>query len=397
LNGLGPRSVPSRTAGIGRIDVHRIRLPLARPWVSPVAALVDRELLLVAVTVEGVVGWGECAAPVEPTYSPEYVDGALGVLARHLIPRALQGPVGDPADLDRILAPVKGHPMAKAALSAAYLDAHLRIRGVNLADHLAGLSRRVDLARWFRPAAVPAGAAVGVSDSIDALVSEVGDRVAEGYRRIKIKVHPGWDLEAVVAVRGAFGAGLALQVDANATYGSLGVVEAARRLARLDGHGLIMIEQPLGDEDLVGHARLAELLGTPVCLDESISSYDVAVSALALRACGVLNLKPGRVGGLAPAVAIHDLCADAGVAVWCGGMLETGVGRAANLALATLPNFTLPGDLSASDRYWVNDVVTHPARLRGDGSVAVPTGAGNGVEVIDDLSRWTLSIESWPR
>lgn len=379
-----------------RIEILRLRVPLAQPWVSPVATMVDRDVVLVAVTVDGVVGWGECGAQLDPTYSPEYVDGALDVLRRHLIPRALGEGSGEVDAVERAMAPVKGHPMAKAALTGAVLDAWLRARRVSLVDHLVALSTATRARSWAVPSSVPSGVAVGVAAGLDALVDEVGARVDEGYRRVKIKIHPGWDVTAVSAVRATFGPALALQVDANGSYGALGVDEAARRLRALDDHGLVLIEQPLGDDDLVGHAALARRLATPVCLDESIASVDDAVTALALGACGVINVKVGRVGGLASAVAVHDLCAAAGVPVWCGGLLETGVGRAVNLAVAALPNFSLPGDLSASARFWHRDVVTEPARLEPDGTIVVPRGAGIGVEVIPDVDRWLVWRGSWP-
>lgn len=397
MTGLSPReSAPRESAPLGSaplesVEVLRLRLPLAEPWVSPLATMVDREVLLVAATIDGVVGWGECVAQPEPTYSAEYVDGALDVLGRHLIPRALAAP----ADVERALAAVKGHPMAKTALSCAVVDARLRARGVRLVDHLAGLSDRVDPVAWSAPPGVPAGVAVGISDGLPALIDAVAARLDEGYRRIKIKIHPGWDVAPVEALRAELGPGLALQVDANGSYGPLGVDGAARLLGPLDGQGLLLIEQPLADDDLLGHAGLGRRLETPICLDESITSALVAESALALEACRVINIKAGRVGGLAEAVAIHDRCAAGGIPVWCGGMLETGVGRAVNLALAALPGFSLPGDLSASARYWKADVVTEPARLESDGSIAVPGGPGIGVEVTDDLAPWTVWSGRW--
>jgi O-succinylbenzoate synthase len=231
---------------------------------------------------------------------------------------------------------------------------------------------------------VVAGVAVGVAADLDALVEEVEGYVAAGYRRVKLKIHPGWDHAPVAAVRERWPAsGLMVQVDANGTYAP--VPDPAAALAALDGADLLLIEQPLGDEDLTGHARLGARLGTPICLDESITSSATAETALALGSCRVVNIKPGRVAGLLEAVRIHDRCAGAGVPVWCGGMLETGIGRAANLALASLPGFTLPGDLSAADRFWQQDIVTAPARLEPDGTIAVPAGPGLGVELRDDL------------
>jgi O-succinylbenzoate synthase len=378
-----------------RIELLRLRLPLARPWVSPVATLVERDALLVSVTIDGIVGWGECGAQPDPTYSPEYVDGATDVLGRHLIPRALEAATAEADVVERALAPVKGHPMAKAALTGAVLDARLRARHTRLADHLVAMSTAAAARYWVIPPSVPSGVAIGVAGDLGALIAEVGARLEEGYGRVKIKIHPGWDQTAVAALRATFGAALPLQVDANGTYAALGVDDTARRLQALDDDDLLLIEQPLGDDDLVGHAALARRLSTRLCLDESIASVDDAATALALGACGAVNVKAGRVGGLAPAVAIHDLCAAAGVPVWCGGLLETGVGRAVNLALAALPNFSLPGDISASARFWDRDVVTEPARLDGDGTIAVPSGPGIGVEVSPDVDRWVAWRRGW--
>jgi O-succinylbenzoate synthase len=265
--------------------------------------------------------------------------------------------------------------MAKAALESAWLDAESRATGTSLARRLGGT----------RPT-VAAGVAVGLTSGIPELLDEVGRRVAEGYRRVKLKIHPGWDVEPVAAVRDRFGPDLLLQADANGSYRRAD----ASDLARLDAFDLLLIEQPLADDDLVGHAELAGKMTTPVCLDESITSAGAADTALALGACRVINIKPGRVGGLLEAVRIHDRCAGQGVPVWCGGMLETGVGRAANLALASLPNFSLPGDLSASGR-WYREDITPPVSLEPDGTIAVPDGSGVDVrmDVIDALTAWS--------
>ena len=316
---------------------------------------------------DGAEGWGECVALTEPTYSSEYAAGAHHVLEHHLLPRALAGRgVGD----------VHGHPMAKAALEMAVLDADLRARGVSLASHLGGV----------RPA-VDAGVSVGMTSSIDELVATVEAYLAEGYVRIKLKIEPGHDLEPVAAVRAAIGNGVLLQVDANAAY----TLDDADHLARFDALGLLLLEQPLPARDLQGHAALAARLRTPICLDESIESFDDAAAALELGACSIVNIKSGRVGGLAEAVRIHELCLANAVPVWCGGMLETGLGRAANVALASLPGFTLPGDVSASRRWFAEDL-TEPFELV-DGQLRVPTGPGLGVEPVPSvLEARTVSV-----
>jgi O-succinylbenzoate synthase len=315
----------------------------------------------------------------EPTYSPEYVEGAQHVIAAHLLPRlAARGDLVA-ADVGPALAAVKGHPMAKAAIETAVLDAQLRVAGVSLAHHLGATRSRV-----------VAGVSVGITGSIGALLDAVGAYVEAGYRRVKLKIEPGWDVEPVRAVRERF-TDVALQVDANGAY----ALEDAAHLGRLDAFDLLMLEQPLPEADIRGHALLARLITTPVCLDESITSAASAADAIAAGACAIVNVKPGRVGGYLEARRIHDVCEARGVPVWCGGMLETGIGRAGNIALAALPNFLLPGDLSASDRYYETDVT--PPFVLDDGHLAVPTGPGLGVDVLGDvLEAMTTSVQEVP-
>ncbi len=375
---------------LGVVELVRLRLPLVEPWVTALGTIAERDVLLVRVELGGAVGWGECVAQPEPTYSAEYTAGAQAVLAAHLVPRLLAARPSSASEVAPALAGVKGHPMAKAALELAVLDAELRRAGRNLA---ADLWARSDV-DGQPPASVAAGVAVGVAGDIGALVDEVDRRVEEGYRRVKLKIHPGWDIEPVTAVRDGH-PHLLLQVDANGSYAPLGAEDAARALVPLDACNLLMIEQPLAADDLLGHAELAWRLSTPLCLDESIDSIGAAEAALALGACAVINVKAGRIGGYLAAVRLHDICLARHVSLWCGGMLETGVGRAANLALATLPAFCLPGDLSAADRFWVDDIVTHPARLDTDGTIAVPVGPGLGVEVVSDLGARTIDRARW--
>jgi O-succinylbenzoate synthase len=382
------------------VELVRLRLPLRIEWVTAAGRYSHRDVLLIRAVFADAEGWGECVAQSDPTYTAEYVESAADVLTRYLIPRLLVADASAAADWAggdgpsaRALAGVKGHPMAKAALEAALLDAHLKLAGRSLASHLGAVARPP--AAEPPPAAVVGGVAVGVSDDVDALIGEVGGFVAVGYRRVKLKIHPGWDEEPVAAVRARWSPEqLMVQVDANGTYA--GLADPAAALAALDDHDLLLVEQPLGDEDLLGHAALAKRIVTPVCLDESITSAAMAATALAVGACGVINVKPGRVGGLLEAVRVHDLCRAAGIPVWCGGMLETGVGRAANLALASLPGFVLPGDLSAADRFWSDDIVSDPAQLERDGTIAVPVGPGLGVAVRDDLGAAVVSRRWFP-
>lgn len=341
------------------VELRRIALPLVAPFRTAAGTMAERQVLLVRVVGDDAEGWGECAAFAEPTYTSEYVDGAADVLERFLVPALFAG--------HDVGSWVQGHRMAKAALETALLDADLRARGESLASHLGGVRTAVD-----------AGVAVGIAGSVDALVDAVDGYVAEGYRRVKLKVEPGWDVQPVRAVRERF-PDLALQVDANGAYS----LDDAEALAALDAFDLLLVEQPLAADDLVGHAALARRLRTPICLDESVESAADAAAALALGACSVVNVKPGRVGGYLEARRVHDVCAAAGVPVWCGGMLETGLGRAANAALAALPGFTLPGDLSASGRWYAQDI-TEPLVLE-DGRLAVPTGPGIGVAPLPDV------------
>ncbi|MFD8570341.1 o-succinylbenzoate synthase [Streptomyces sp. NPDC059639] len=359
------------------VELREIRLPLVAPFRTSFGTMTDRTVLLVRAESTDVEGWGECVAMADPLYSSEYTATCADVLRRFLIPA-----LGRVRDLDAVgvapaLAPFRGHRMAKAALEAAVLDAELRTRGVPLARELGAVHDRV-----------PCGVSVGIMDSVPRLLDAVALYLDQGYRRIKLKIEPGWDVEPVRAVRERFGDELPLQVDANTAY----TLADARHLARLDPFDLLLIEQPLEEEDLLGHAQLARTLATPVCLDESITSARSAAAAITLGACTVVNIKPGRVGGYLEARRIHDVCAAHDIPVWCGGMLETGIGRAANVALAALPGFTLPGDTSASNRYYRTDI-TEPFVLA-DGHLPVPEGPGLGLAPLPDaLEEVTVGTE----
>jgi O-succinylbenzoate synthase len=313
------------------------------------------------VTADG-DGWGECAALSTAGYTDEWADGAADVIEHELGPRLLaRQPVSDP-----------DHPMAVAAVELAVLDAELRASGTSLATRLGAVTDRV-----------PSGIALG----LDATVDDVAEAVDAGYRRVKLKVAPGHDVEVVRAVRAAF-PDLALQVDANGAY----TAADTARLRDLDAFDLLLIEQPLAVDDLDGHAALARSLRTPICLDETITSVAAAEEALDRRACSIVCVKAGRLGGIHEAVRLHDVCQAIGVAVWCGGMLESGLGRAANLALAALPGFRLPGDLSASGRWYADDL-TEPVELDAEGYLRVPSGPGLGVTPRPEaLARFTSSL-----
>jgi len=349
-------------------ELREIALPLVTPFRTSFGTQTSRRILLVRAEAERdgtiVDGWGECVAGDEPTYSAEYVDDAALTIVSQLVPRLAGAAVSTDA-VAPTLAPIKGHPMAKAALEMAVLDAELRAADRSFAE-LLGVNRPT----------VPSGVSVGIHGSIDELLAAVEGYLADGYVRIKLKIEPGWDLEPVAAVRRLAGTDVPLQVDANTAYHR----DDIDHLCRLDEFGLLLIEQPLPEDDLLGHAMLARAATTPVCLDETITSATVARDAIELGACEVVNIKPGRVGGYLEARRIHDLCHGLGVPVWCGGMLETGIGRAANVALAALDGFTLTGDISAARRFWARDIVGDPIDIV-DGHVAVPAGPGFGFEI----------------
>jgi O-succinylbenzoate synthase len=347
---------------IEAVELRRVRMPLVAPFRTSFGSYTERDILLLRVVTSDGEGWGECVALPDPAYSSEYVEGCQHVLTEHLLPRLLSRPALSATGVAEALRPFAGHRMAKAAIEMAVLDAELRARGESFAAHLGAV----------RPA-IDCGVSVGIHDTVDALLGAVAGYLAEGYRRVKLKIEPGWDLEPVRAVRQRFGPDVRLQVDANAAY----TLADARLLARLDEFDLLLIEQPLPEEQVRAHAELARVVRTPICLDESIVSAQAAADAIAMGACAIVNVKPGRVGGYLEARRVHDVCAAHGVPVWMGGMLETGLGRAGNVAMAALPNFTLPGDVSASSRYYERDI-TEPFVME-DGRLRVPEGPGLGV------------------
>ena len=367
---------------LSEIRMYRLDMPLVRPFRTSFGTQETRDVLLLqAITDDGISGWAECVAMEWPGYSYEYVDGAVDVLAEHLIPAAVADGTIDPHVVHRRLARLMGHPMAKAALETAVLDAWLRTERRSLADYLGAVRAEVDC-----------GVSVGipVDESIDSLLEEVSGYVDAGYRRIKLKIQPGWDLQAVRAVREAW-PDIPLQTDANQAY----TRDDGPVLAAMDPYDLLLVEQPLPEDDLLGHAMLAQQISTPVCLDESIISLASADTAIAFKAASIINIKPGRVSGYLEAREIHDLCLERGIPVWCGGMLETGIGRAANVALAALPGFTLPGDTSASSRYYAVDIT--PPFILDDGRLRVPSDPGIGVEpipaILDELTSWSAVID----
>ncbi|WP_370942483.1 o-succinylbenzoate synthase [Amycolatopsis sp. cg5] len=360
---------------IDLVELLHVEIPLVSPFRTSFGTMTSKDTFLLRVVADGAEGWSEFAADPEPLYCSEFVAGAEIVLATCLVPSVVALPDVSAARLEPAMAFVKGHHLAKAALETAVLDAELRAFGMSIGGYLGATASRV-----------PAGVSVGIKASLPELLDDVERYLSEGYVRIKLKIEPGWDVAPVRAVRERFGYDLSLQVDANTAY----TLADSSHLRRLDEFDLLLIEQPLPEDDMRGHALLAQRIQTPICLDESITSARDAATALALDACRIINVKPARVGGYLEARRIHDVAVANGVAVWCGGMLETGIGRAPNLALAALPGFLLPGDLSASNRYFAEDL-TEPFVVE-DGHVRVPSGAGIGVEPLPEMvKRFTTS------
>ncbi len=371
---------------LGPVELRRIAMPLVSPFRTSFGSQSARDILLVRVQLtaaDGSVteGWGECVALSEPSYSPEYVDGAQHVIEHHLLPRLRSAGRIDAGGVSPALAKLHGHPMAKAALEMAVLDAQLRATGTSFADFLGATNTTI-----------PSGVSVGIHDSVDDLLATVQGYVDDGYVRIKLKIEPGSDIEHVAAVRELIGPDMPLQVDANTAYRRTD----GQHLRELDQFNMLLIEQPLPEADIIGHAMLAAEVETPICLDESLVSASGTADAIELGACEIANIKPGRVGGYLEAVHIHDLCVAKDIPVWCGGMLETGIGRAANAALAALPGFTLPGDISASTRFYAQDIVTDPITIT-DGYVAVPTSPGLGFDIdstfLDSVTTSTTTLD----
>ena len=359
------------------IELRTVGLPLVRPFRTSFGEMTEKVCLIARVETDDAVGWGECVTGPEPDFSEEWNEGARVMIRDFLGPALIRAGDVSATDLEDRFAFVRGNPMAKATLVNAVWDAELRAQGRSLAEALGATRQRVEC-----------GVSVGITPSTEGLLEQVDGYLAEGYRRIKLKIEPGTDIERVRAVRGAH-PNILLSVDANAAY-RLADLETFREMEDLE---LLMIEQPLHHQDLVDHAALQRELRTDLCLDESIRSPADAAAAIALGSCRIVNVKQGRVGGVLRARQVHDVAAAAGVPVWCGGMLETGIGRATNLALSALPNFRLPGDTSASRRYFADDL-TEPFELAPDGTMAVPDGPGIGVEPRPDrLEACTLSVE----
>ncbi len=360
---------------VDAIRLRRLRIPLKAPFVTSFGCQTVRDVVLVEAQAGTAAGWGEAPALTAPLYNEETVETAWHLLEDFLVPAVLGQTLSHPSRVAELLRPFRRNYIAKAGLEGAIWDLWARVQGQPLAQLLGGTRDRIAV-----------GVSLGIAPTVEHLLDEVAGFLDRGYRRIKVKIKPGWDLVPLSAIRHRFGS-VPLMADANSAY----AVSDLPHLRALDGLGLMMIEQPLAHDDLVDHARLQSELATPLCLDESVCSRDDARKALELGSCRIINIKAARVGGLTEAVAIHDLCRERGVPVWCGGMLETGIGRCHNLALASLPGFTLPGDVSGSDRYWERDLIRPEVVVDADGYITLPDSPGLGHEVDpDEIGRWIV-------
>ncbi len=361
---------------IEHISLAHLSMPLVSPFETSFGRTTDRECILITLRSEGLTGLGECVADRDPGYSYETTGTAWHILKDFIAPLILGQDILDAADFQARAAHIRGHHLAKAGVEMAFWDLLGKRDGRPLKDMIGGVRERVDV-----------GVSVGLQGSPEALVRAVDGYLAQGYWRVKIKIKPGRDVGEAQAVRRAF-PGLRLQVDANSAYS----LETAQSLLPLDDLDLLLIEQPLFEDDIWDHRKLQQQFRTPICLDESIVSPRHARYALEMEACRIINIKAGRAGGLSQAAAIHDLCRAKNVPVWCGGMLETGVGRASNLALASLPGFILPGDISASERYYARDITQERFSLNPDSTIDVPSAPGLGVTIDKDaLKQFTLA------
>jgi o-succinylbenzoate synthase len=360
------------------VEIRLIRLPLIEPFETSFGQIDSRLIFLLSLQAHGLTGWGEVVASEEPRYSYETAGTAFHVIRDFLAPALLTAPVTGLSDLTQRFAPFRGHNMAKAGIELAFMDLLAQLKQKSLSALIGGERE-----------AVAVGVSLGIQPTITKLLDRVERYLSLGYQRIKLKIKPGWDLDVVREVRRAH-PDILLSVDANSAY----TLDDLDHLSKLDDFNLLMIEQPLNNDDLVDHAQLQKTLKTPLCLDESIVGVRQAKTALELESCRMINIKVGRVGGYSAALGIHDLCVSKSIPVWCGGMLESGIGRAHNIALASLKGFTLPGDISASSRYFQRDIISPEVTVATDGTVHVPDGVGLGFKVdVDYVEHLTETRE----
>ncbi|HEX5809943.1 MAG TPA: o-succinylbenzoate synthase [Anaerolineales bacterium] len=361
---------------IESITLHHISMPLVAPFETSFGREIDRQCVIISLQSEGLTGYGECVATRDPGYNYETTGTAMHILKEFVAPLLLGQDVTDADDFQKRMDGIRGHHLAKAGVEMALWDLLGKRDGKSLKDMFGGTREKVEV-----------GVSIGIQESASALVRTVADYLDQGYRRVKIKIKPGREVDETSAVRNAY-PDLRLQVDANSAY----TLETAHVLKSIDDLNLLLIEQPLFEDDIWDHRKLQAEFKTPICLDESVLTPRHARYALEMEACKIINIKPARVAGLSQGIAIHDYCLERNVPVWCGGMLETGVGRASNLALASLPGFVLPGDISASDRYYTRDITNERFTLNDDSTITVPTGHGLGVTIDEGaLKEFTIS------
>src|SRR5271157_2213430 len=356
---------------IEAITLHEIQMPLVHFFETSFGRTYSRRILLATVHCDGVEGWGECVAGEDPFYSSEWIESAWPTMTKYLVPALLGKNIESGRECPALLARVRGHRMAKAALENALWDAEAQQKQQPLWKLLGGTRREI-----------PCGVSIGIQDTPEQLLQKIETELAAGYRRIKIKVKPGWDLNVLEKIRARW-ADIVLSVDANSAY----TLDQVEHLRKFDAFNLLMIEQPLWNDEIYLHARLQKAIQTAICLDESILNARDADFALEIGACRIINIKVGRVGGFGEAKKIHDVAVRHNAPVWCGGMLESGVGRRHNIALSTLENFRLPGDVSASKRYWKEDIIEPEVEVRADGMIAISDAPGTGYQVRQDLVR----------
>ncbi|KAB7706708.1 o-succinylbenzoate synthase [Bacillus aerolatus] len=355
---------------INKIQMQRIKMPLKAPFITSFGEIKEKDIIIVRVFSEDQVGIAESVALPFPIANEETTDTVWYMLETFLIPQLLNSEIHDPKDVSKMFSYIRRNPMAKAALEMAVWDLYSKQNGKTLAAALGGSRKEIEV-----------GVSIGIEDSIESLLKKVEGFLEEGYKKIKVKIKPGWDIKPLTAIRKSFGDRIPLMADANSAY----TLDDKELLKELDMFHLIMIEQPLAYDDIIDHAKLQAEMNTPICLDESIHSAEDARKAIEINACKIINIKTGRVGGLTEAKKIHDLCEEKQIPVWCGGMLEAGIGRAHNIAIASLSNFTIPGDTSASSRYFDEDIILPEVTLAKPGIIEVPEKPGIGFEVNNGL------------
>jgi O-succinylbenzoate synthase len=351
---------------VEQIKLRHIKMPLIHFFETSFSRTYERDIILVEAQCGETIGWGEVTAGENPFYNEEWTESIWPLLLHYVAPRVLGAELGSATEVYPRLQHIRGHNMTKGGLEAAVWDLGARLNGKPLWSQIGAGARRE----------IPCGVSIGIQDSVPQLLDKIEAELAAGYQRIKMKIKPGWDVDVLRQVRKQFPA-ILLMADANSAY----TLDDSDHLRRLDEFNLMMIEQPLAHDDIIDHAELQNLLQTPICLDECIRSAHQGEQAIRLRACGIINIKLGRVGGFAEAIRLHDICRKNGVPVWCGGMLESGIGRAHNIALSTLPNFVLPGDVSASKRYWKRDIITPPVEVSSRGTIELRDDPGFGYEI----------------